>query len=138
MIASNGAGEIPAQIPEAVPMRPQPHGGALRTGGTNPNAGRPRNELRDALRADLERLIPDLRRRYEAGELDPLKYADFLAKYGLGAANELRLEADGTSSGAGIQIVFADQLKTDDGSVLVPNGSDAIGRASRQDRAQDR
>lgn len=45
-------------------LAPQPHGGALRTGGTPGNkggTGRPKNEIREAARKDFEDAMPLIR-----------------------------------------------------------------------------
>jgi hypothetical protein len=70
---------------------PKHGGGKLWMGApANPVAGpgRPPNALRDAMRGDLDKLLPDLWKRYEAKEIDALDLANFLAKYGLGTKDE--------------------------------------------------
>src|SRR5690348_17498928 len=65
---------------------PQPHGGALRHGGPNKGGtGRPPDAIRAAMREKLDVALPKLWRDYEAGAIDALGFANFLAKYGLGA-----------------------------------------------------
>lgn len=73
----------------------QPHGGALRHGakpGTNRGgSGRPKDEIRAMLRGKLDAVVASLAKRHAAGELssaDELRYADFLAKYGIGTQQE--------------------------------------------------
>ena len=71
---------------------PQPHGGALRNGGTNVGGtGRPPDEIRKAMRGNLVEILPGLLEQYNAGTLDHIRFADFLAKYGLGTKEELSI-----------------------------------------------
>ena len=70
-----------------VPLVPQPHGGALKAGGTPGNVGgtgRPPNAVRAVMRANLEDVIPDLHKRWQEKEIDAIQYAEFLAKYAIG------------------------------------------------------
>lgn len=72
---------------------PQPNGrGAIWQGApANPVAGpgRPPDALRAEMRGNLADILPGLLARYTAGELDHIRFADFLAKYGLGTKDEL-------------------------------------------------
>ena len=70
---------------------PGKNGGMIRRGslpGNTPGTGRPPNALRDSMRGDLDKLLPELWRKYEAHEIDALEFANFLAKYGLGTKDE--------------------------------------------------
>jgi hypothetical protein len=83
-----------AETLPAVPTLKTPkHGGGKLWMGApaNPVAGpgRPPNALRDAMRGDLDKLLPQLWAKYEAKEIDALELANFLAKYGLGTKDEL-------------------------------------------------
>lgn len=92
---------------------PQPHGGALRRGGTNNGGpGRPPSVIRERLRGSFEARIAVLesiadgeaveRVRLPSGEEsemqksaavpDRLKAIDLLAKYGLGTTKEITVE----------------------------------------------
>ena len=76
-----------ATAKKAPELVPQPHGGALRTGGTPGNAGghgRPPNAMRAVMRGNLEEVIPKLHERWRNNEIDALQYADYLAKYAIG------------------------------------------------------
>ena len=67
---------------------PQPHGGYLvpgAGGGPQPGSGRPPDAIRAEMRGNLADILPGLLRKYEAGELDAVRFAEFLARYGLGA-----------------------------------------------------
>lgn len=57
----------------------------------NPVAGtgRPPDEIRAAMRGTLAEILPGLLAKYTAGEIDHVRFADFLAKYGLGTKDEL-------------------------------------------------
>ena len=70
----------------AVPLVPQPHGGALQVGnpGNAGGTGRPPNALRAAMRGNLDEVIPDLHKRWQEKEIDAIQYAEFLAKYAIG------------------------------------------------------
>jgi hypothetical protein len=46
------------------------------------------------MRGDLDKLLPELWRKYEAHEIDALEFANFLAKYGLGTKDEINLADD--------------------------------------------
>jgi hypothetical protein len=54
-----------------------------------PGPGRPPNALRHAMRENLEAVVPDLHAKYQAGTIDALEYAQFLAKYVLDARTAL-------------------------------------------------
>jgi hypothetical protein len=86
--------------PELVP---QPHGGALLTGGVKghdgSNAGRPKSAIRELCRQGFEEVVPDLveiakgaaTREWAGNPVGPMfgervRAADVLAKYGLGEA----------------------------------------------------
>lgn len=74
--------------PEVGELVPQPHGGALRYGGTNKGgSGRPSSAVRERLRGSmaerikiLEEIADDTKER----TADRLRAIDLLAKYGLG------------------------------------------------------
>jgi hypothetical protein len=69
---------------------PQPHGGALKQGGTI-GPGRPPNELRRLMRVDLEarlHVVRDALDNPDTSERDRLACLEFLAKYGLGTQKE--------------------------------------------------
>ena len=111
------AGKTPVLTPE---MRPQPHGGALRVGGTNRGGpGRPPNEIRQALREAFANRLPVLtgfadgavtiplrstcpKCGHEPDEAESvpvipdgdqrLKAMDLLAKYGLGTTKEISVD----------------------------------------------
>jgi hypothetical protein len=77
-------------------MRPQPHGGSLRNGGTNKGGpGRPTNELRELCREigweglAYARLIVAGKVK-KAGPLVRMKALDLLLKYGVGTRMELQ------------------------------------------------
>lgn len=56
--------KIPDEIPErpaGTAMRPQPHGGALKTGGPNRGAGRPPSVLREMAREITAEALPQIR-----------------------------------------------------------------------------
>ena len=69
---------------------PQPHGGALLTGGQKgqtPGPGRPPSEIRRTLRKRFDEQIPillEIAKNPEAKETDRIRAIDLLAKYGLG------------------------------------------------------
>lgn len=72
---------------------PQPHGGALNSGGTPGNrggTGRPRSELRADLRALLDGPGREVLHRVLQSEnvLVALRALDLVAKYGLGSRDE--------------------------------------------------
>lgn len=78
-----------------VPMIVPKHGrGKLRLGGGNgisgPGSlpGRPKDVIREAMRGELDSVLGTLKEKHEAGELDELKYAEFLARYGIGTQSE--------------------------------------------------
>jgi len=74
---------------------PQPHGGALRYGGTNRGGtGRPPSEIRQRLRgsfADRIKILEEIADKAEANQ-DRIRALDILAKYGLGTTKELTVE----------------------------------------------
>ena len=74
---------------------PQPHGGALRNGGTNRGGtGRPPSEIRQRLRgsfADRIKILEEIADKAEANQ-DRIRALDILAKYGLGTTKELTVE----------------------------------------------
>lgn len=84
-------------VTKSAPMVPGRNGGMIRHGslpGNTPGTGRPPNALRDAMRGDLDKLLPGLWKKYEDEEIDALEFANFLAKYGLGTKDELNLADD--------------------------------------------
>jgi hypothetical protein len=72
---------------------PAKNGGMIRRGslpGNTPGTGRPPSEIRAAMRLTLDQsVLNDLLTKYQAGTIDQLGFANFLAKYGLGEKNEL-------------------------------------------------
>ena len=72
---------------------PQPHGGALRNGGTSRGGtGRPPSELRKRMRGSLEdrlHIAEEIADSPTAAYSDRMKALDFLAKYGLGTRQEV-------------------------------------------------
>ena len=91
--------EKPAKVRKNVriqEMRVPAHGkGMIRVGslpGNTPGTGRPPSMIRAAMRETLDQsLLEDLLKKYKAGEVDALGFANFLAKYGLGEKNEMTL-----------------------------------------------
>ncbi|HEX7122637.1 MAG TPA: hypothetical protein VF178_09740 [Gemmatimonadaceae bacterium] len=68
-------------------LKPQPHGGALWAGPAAhpvPGPGRPPNALRALMRGHLDEVIPEIHRKWKAGEIDDVQYAEYLAKYAIG------------------------------------------------------
>lgn len=90
--AAAGNGKLPGNL--AVSLVPQPNGGALLSGGKPGHkgaGGRPKDELRALMRGKLDAVLASLAKKHAAGELSPadeLRYADFLAKYGIGTQQE--------------------------------------------------
>lgn len=79
----------PVRDPDARTM-PGRNGGTLRVGGTNPNAGRPRDAVRAAMLGALDNRLPRLIALADCGEpAVELRALDLLARYGLGTSNEL-------------------------------------------------
>jgi hypothetical protein len=84
-------GETPALVP-------QPHGGALYSGGVPGNrggqlGGRPRSEVRAALRAAFDARLPRLQAIADDADVgDALKALDLMGKYGLGTVKEISLD----------------------------------------------
>ena len=69
---------------------PGKNGGVLRVGGTNPNAGRPRDVVRAAMLSALDERLPRLIELAHCGEpAVEIKAMEMLARYGLGTSNEL-------------------------------------------------
>ena len=76
---------------------PQPHGGALLSGGVpgNNGGGRPRSVLRQRLRGSFEDRIPVLEEIADdpnADCQDRIRALDVLAKYGIGTVRELSVD----------------------------------------------
>ena len=71
---------------------PQPHGGAIRRGGTNRGGtGRPASEIRARMRGSLDERIAiaeQIADNPQSSDSDRLKALDFLAKYGIGTKQE--------------------------------------------------
>lgn len=98
---SRPAGKTPGKSPAhaVVPMREQPHGGALRTGGTNKGGpGRPKSEVRAAALEGAEKAIPKLVAMIENKTLHTkrpevvIQASERLLKYGLGTQTEVSVE----------------------------------------------
>jgi hypothetical protein len=74
-------------------LRPQPHGGALRNGGTNKGGtGRPPSEIRAMLRGSFServKILEQIADSADASAADRIKAVDMLAKYGLGTQQEV-------------------------------------------------
>jgi hypothetical protein len=78
---------------------PQPHGGALYSGGVpghnGRNAGRPPSALRERLRGSLEDRVAVLEEIADDPESQPsdrIRSIDVLAKYGLGTVREVTVD----------------------------------------------
>jgi hypothetical protein len=74
---------------KTVPMHAGRNGGALKSGHVNTSAnkgGRPKNAIREAMRAGLEDATPEIIKlaREAKRESDRIKAYDVLGKYGLG------------------------------------------------------
>jgi hypothetical protein len=69
-------------------MRPQSHGGSLKTGGDHARAGRPPNAIRADIRADFDAMREDLtkmffdKRRTKVTVPDRIRIAELFGKYG--------------------------------------------------------
>ena len=81
----------PGKTPELspVPLRPQPHGGALRSGNPDPptTGGRPPSELRRVLRqsaGDRIKILEEIADGPGMKPRDRLQAIDVLLRYGLG------------------------------------------------------
>lgn len=96
--------KLPEKLPEAPApvLVPQPHGGALLSGGIHGHegtGGRPASEIRKRLRGSFAARIAILEEIADGGS-DDVKYTapdrmkaiDILAKYGLGTTKELTVE----------------------------------------------
>ena len=81
-----------------VPLVPQPHGGALKAGGTPGNVGgtgRPKAELRATLRDFASEKLPDFRAKWDALTPDQqVRALDLALKYGVGTQSETVLSDD--------------------------------------------
>lgn len=74
---------------------PQPHGGALRNGGPNKGGpGAPPQVIREKMRGTLSQILPEIEAKYKSGIVEPLDFANFLAKYGLGTKDEMTLTSE--------------------------------------------
>lgn len=71
---------------------PQPHGGALLSGGQRgqtPGPGRPKEHIRATMRQKLdEEMIQATLEEWRAGKTTALDVAEFFARYGLGTQSE--------------------------------------------------
>ena len=89
--AGNSSGALPALVP-------QPHGGALYSGGMpghTGGSGRPRSALRARLRGSLEARVSVLEEIADSPDADPadrIRAVDVLARYGLGAATDVTVD----------------------------------------------
>lgn len=74
----------------------QPHGGALQVGnpGNVGGTGRPPNAIRESMRGTLSKILPEIEAKYKSGIVEPLDFANFLAKYGLGTKDEMTLTSE--------------------------------------------
>jgi hypothetical protein len=92
----NGKKPLSKTTEKSTDLIPQPHGGALKPGGTPGNAGgsgRPPSEIRAAMRRHLDlEVLDDVLQKRKDGKLDTLDVAEFLAKYGLGTMKEVTVE----------------------------------------------
>lgn len=92
---SGGAPKLAAKLPA---LTPQPHGGALYSGGVPGHigaGGRPRSVLRQRLRGSFEERIPVLEGIADdptADCQDRIRAVDVLAKYGVGTVRELSVD----------------------------------------------
>ncbi len=72
-------------------MRQQPHGGALRNGGTNKGGpGRPPNVIRQKLRGSFEeriKILEAIADDKKSSQADRMRALDLMAKYGLGTTS---------------------------------------------------
>ena len=73
---------------------PQPHGGALRNGGTNRGGpGRPPSAVREMCRKAFEEGLPEIVKiatgKIEASAGERVRALDILGKYGLGTQQEV-------------------------------------------------
>lgn len=76
---------------------PQAHGGALNRGGTPGNkggSGAPPQVIREKMRGTLSLILPEIEAKYKSGIVEPLDFANFLAKYGLGTKDEMTLTSE--------------------------------------------
>lgn len=82
----------PVKMPKLVP---QPHGGALMSGGTlghRGGGGRPPSELRARMRDSLEEnfhVATEIAQNPDSSDSDRLRALDFLARFGLGLRHEI-------------------------------------------------
>lgn len=94
--AGKSAGET--TTPTAPSLVPQPHGGALLTGGVPGNAGgtgRPPSAIRASLREDFDRrrvILNEIADDKEAPRSERIKAVETIGKFGLGNAKELTVE----------------------------------------------
>jgi hypothetical protein len=91
-MAAKRAREIPSDIPVVpVPMRPGRNGGMLRSGGPNPGAGRPPDEVRALAREGARAAVPKLLaivRNPKSRQADVVAASAQLLKYGLGVPTQ--------------------------------------------------
>lgn len=94
---------------------PQPHGGALLTGGVPGNkggTGRPTSEIRAAFAESLHtrrKVLEDIADSAESKDRDRIAAVDIIGKYGIGSARP-EDEPNAASGEKGITIVFANVL----------------------------
>ena len=97
----------------------QPHGGALRTGGAPGNrggSGRPRNEIRAAMRESLETrlcIAEGIADSPKSNNNDRLKALEFLARYGLGTTDTTKVESVGALHLAALRQLNAENRAAD-------------------------
>ena len=98
----------------AVRLIPQPHGGALLSGGRKggpPGPGRPRESIRATLRQHLDMtMIEAVLADWRAGKLTSLATADFFAHYGLGTQVEAVTQDDVRDQVRRLLAVLVDEL----------------------------
>lgn len=46
------------------------------------------------MRGTLSKILPEIEKKYQSGIVEPLDFANFLAKYGLGTKDEMTLTTD--------------------------------------------
>ena len=116
---SDNTGQTPGKMtesdkPTGVRLVPQPHGGAIRTGGNPGNAGglgRPREHIRATLRQHLdETMLTAVLEEWRAGKTTALQVAEFLGRYGLGTQTETVTPEDVAQTAQRMLAVLVDEL----------------------------
>lgn len=105
MADAKGNGKAPqsssGETPDSIPMVPQPHGGALRRGGTNPGSGRPPDAFKLRMQALANRGLQALEIAEILGNINhPLyKWAlEWATDHGYGKPVQ-RIESTGAEGG---------------------------------------